>query len=260
MRDAVRFAFVEFTAEFEGVVPYLYQDVKGLVTVAIGNLVDPIQYALPLPFVVRATGLPASRDAIAAEWLRVKNDASLARLGHRAAERITSLRLTDEGIGLVVSRKLEQNDQHLRGRFPEFEDWPACAQLAVHSMAWACGAGFRFPSLETALRVQDWDMAAVECHMNEAGNPGLRPRNLANKTLFLNATRVRDYHLSPDLLEWKDIIGVSDLVTVPALPNADTPIPVVNTAIMENPASQPTIHPTIDTVADFLARDTSGED
>lgn len=228
MRDSVRFAFVDFTAAFEGVVPYLYQDVKGLVTIGIGNLVDPIQYAMPLPFVRRVDGLPAGRDEIAAEWLRVKGDASLARLGHRAAERVTTLRLTDEVVASLVARKLEQNDAHLKGRFPYMEEWPACAQLAVHSMAWACGPAFRFPMLEMALRAEEWEMAAKECHMNEAGNPGLAPRNVANKLLFRNAARVRDYKLDPDLLEWTHVLGVSDAVTVPALDNpASSPSMVV---------------------------------
>ena len=240
MRDVVRSAFVEFTSAFEGVVPWMYQDVKGLVTVAIGNLVDPIQYAMPLPFVDRVTGAPAARDAIAAEWLRVKGDASLARLGHRAAERITRLSLTDDGVASLVARKLDQNDAHLKGRFPYIEEWPACAQLAVHSMAWACGPAFRFPLLEVALRAEDWETASQQCHMDERGNAGLVPRNRANIVLFLNAQRVRDYKLDPDTLEWRALLGVSDAVTVPAL---------------DNPASSPTIHPMPDTVADFLARD-----
>ncbi len=223
MRDSVRAAFVGFTSAFEGVVPWLYQDVKGLVTIAIGNLVDPIQYAMPLPFVDRVTGAPAARDDIAAEWLRVKGDASLARLGHRAAERITRLRLTPEGVEFVVSRKLEQNDQHLRARFPDFEDWPACAQLATHSMAWACGPGFQFPRLVLALRGRAFETAADECHMDETGNAGLRPRNAANKVLYRNAARVWNFKLDPELLDWTDELSVSAAPTVPML-EAEQPI------------------------------------
>ena len=218
MRDSVRSAFVRFTTAYEGCVPWMYQDVKGLVTVAIGNLIDPIQYAAPLPFVDRVTGALAQRDDIMREWMRVKNDASLARLGHRAAERVTNLRLNAAGIEFVVSRKLDQNDQHLRGRFPYFEEWPACSQLGAHSMAWAAGPSFRFPRLEIALRAEDWATAATECHLNEAGNPGLKPRNVANKVLFLNAARVRDFKLDPDLLAWEADLDVSGAPTVPALP------------------------------------------
>lgn len=232
MRDIVAARFVEFTGPMEGVVPWMYQDIKGLVTVAIGNLIDPIQYALPLPF-QKADGSYASRDEIAADWLRVKNDPNLAKWGHRAAERVAQLRLDDQGIELVVSRKLAQNVDHLRRRFREWDEWPACAQLATLSMAWACGPAFQFPMLAAVLNAQDFDEASKHCHINETGNPGLVPRNVRNKRLYRNAARVRDYRLDPDTLTWDVELDVTEAVTVPAL---------------DNPASQPTIAPTTDIV------------
>ncbi len=215
MRDSVRQAFVAFTAPLEGVVAHMYQDVKGLVTVGIGNLIDPIQYALVLPF-VHADGTYATRDEIAAEWLRIKQAPDLARLGHRAAKRIATLSLTDEGIELVVSRKLAQNDAHLRARFPEWEEWPADAQLATLSMAWACGPAFRFPMLEAALKARDFDLAAQECTINEHGNPGIVPRNKANRMLYRNAARVQAYHLDHEALIWP-----ADITAPPTRPVLD---------------------------------------
>ncbi len=202
MKDTVRAAFVRFTAPLEGVVPHLYQDVKGLVTVAIGNLVDPIQYALTLPFVHRTSGRPATRDEIAREWLRVKNDKSLARLGHRAARHATELVLTEEGVNLVVSRKLSQVDHHIAARFPFWEEVPADAQLGVISMAWAAGPAFRFPLFEAALRSRHYVMCARECGLKEDGNPGVAPRNRHNRTLFRNAARVVADGLDPTALYW----------------------------------------------------------
>lgn len=227
VRDSVRRVFVEFSAPLEGCVEWMYQDVKGLVTVGIGNLIDPIQYAMQLPFVDRATGQPAGRDVIAAEWLRIKNDPTLATLGHRAAERVTRLRMTDDGIASLVARKLEQHDRHMLLRWPDMEEWPACAQLAAHSIAWACGPAFAFPRLSEHMRRQDWLAAETECHLNERGNPGLAPRNAANKMLLRNAARVRDYRLDPDLIEWRSLLSVADAPTLSELPN---------------PASYPTIH------------------
>lgn len=226
MRDVVRDAFVRFTGPMEGVVPWMYQDVKGLVTVAIGNLIDPIQYALPLPF-KKADGSFATRDEIAADWLRVKGHPGLATAGHRAAERIAQLRLDDEGVQLVVSRKLAQNADHLRRRFLEWDEWPACAQLATLSMAWACGPAFQFPMLAAVLNAQDFAEAAKQCHINEAGNPGLIPRNKRNKTLYRNAARVRDFKLDPDYLNWDVELDVTENPTQPGI---------------DNPASEPTIH------------------
>ena len=223
MRSAVRERFVEFSRPLEGVVPWMYLDVLGLVTTAIGNLIDPVSTAVGLPFVVRATGAPATPSAISAEWWRVKNDASLARLGHRAAERITSLRLTDDGIAIVVGRRLAEMDRHLADRFASWEDWPACAQLATLSLAWACGPAFRFPLLEAALRSGDYAVAAEHCAIRSEGNPGVKPRNALNSVLYRNAARVRDYHLDPDTIDWTYDLSVSDVPTVPALPDS-TPI------------------------------------
>ncbi len=74
MYPSVQSYFRIFSAPLEGCVPYMYLDVLGLVTVGVGNLVDPITLAqaLPLRFKNRpgiaAPGSPATPDQIAAEW------------------------------------------------------------------------------------------------------------------------------------------------------------------------------------------------
>jgi hypothetical protein len=190
MRASVRAAFVAFTEPLEGKVDHFYQDVRGLITIAIGNLVDPLAYAMVLPMVDRVTGARASRDEIAREWQRVKADASLARLGHRAAAQVTRLKLTEEGIQGLVLSKLDEMDRALLGRFPSWEAQPADGQLLVLSMSWALGPHFRFPKFEEAFRRGDYRACADECKMSEEGNAGVRPRNAANRLLALNAANV----------------------------------------------------------------------
>ena len=200
MKQAVYDIFPSFSERFEGKVPWMYLDVKGLVTIWIGNLIDPVNTIYALPFVNRDTGEMASAQAIANEWLKVKMHPTAAKQGHKVLEFLTLLRLTDEGGAQLMHRKMEQNDLHLRRRFPEFESYPADAQLAIHSMAWACGPAFRFPRLEAAIKARLWLTAASECHMNEAGNPGLVPRNKANKILFSNALVAAEADLDPETL------------------------------------------------------------
>jgi hypothetical protein len=184
MRACVFDNFWPFTSALEGVVPWMYLDVLGLVTVAIGNLIDTPDSALALPFVYKGTTERATRDAILREWSMVKAHKTAARDGHRVLETETSLRLTPDGVRQTVMRRLELNEQILRGWFPEFELWPADAQLAGLSMAWACGANFPgdqkggFPRLRGLLRAADFAGAVRECHMREDGNPGLVPRNV----------------------------------------------------------------------------------
>lgn len=245
MRESVRRVFGTFSAPLEGICPHMYQDVKGLVTTGIGNLIDPIQHALHLPW-KHKNGTLALRAEIAAEWLRVKSDPSAARLGHRRAAEITELRLTADGISELLHRKLTEMDHYLARRFgPAWEDWNACAQLATLSMAWACGPAFRFPILEDALRRRDYENAALNCTISERGNPGVAPRNVRNRILYRNASRVQAYHLDPDLIDWTTALGVAEVDTLPELPNVDSPLPHIgNTPIMaENQASRPTTGP-----------------
>ncbi|HVL61375.1 MAG TPA: hypothetical protein VM430_08205 [Microbacterium sp.] len=242
MRESVRRAFVAFSAPLEGVVAHMYLDVKGLVTTAIGILIDPMSMALGLPF-RRPGGALATRDEIAAEWQRLKADPNAAKMGHRYAARITTLRLDDRGIEDVVATKLEANDALLRQRFPEWESWPADAQLATHSMAWACGPAFRFPRLEAALRARDFAAAANECQMSTAGNPGIVPRNARNRVLYRNAAAVAGSGgtLSPDVLYWP-----ADMETAPVDHDAET-VPDLDAYRAEQPAATVTVLP--DTIA-----------
>lgn len=205
MRSSVRDAFVAFTAPLEGVVPHMYLDVKGLVTVAIGILIDPMGPALDMPF-VRADGSPATRQEIGAEWRKMKSTPALAKLGWQAAAKLASIHLTPEGVKSVVMGKLNNVESFLKQRFPDWEQWPADAQLGVLSVSWAAGPGFHFPHFEAALHAQEWETCAVECHLDEKGNHGLVARNVANKNLFLNAARVKECGYADDLLVWPKIV------------------------------------------------------
>lgn len=210
MKASVRDGFVAFTTPLEGCLPFMYLDVRGLVTTGIGNLIDPVAYALHLPF-LRDDGTPATASEIEAEWRLVKSRSDLKMHGGKAYAILTQLRLSDEGIEALVARKLAQNDQHIAARFSEWESWPADAQMAVHSMAWACGPGFHFPMLEAAIKAQNFTMASLECTINETGNPGLKPRNAANRVLFKNAARVLEDNLDPEVLYWpEDLAKRSD--------------------------------------------------
>jgi hypothetical protein len=188
MRDSVAASFVSFSSPLEGVVSWMYLDVKGLVTTAIGNLIDPVRLAVGIPF-QHPSGRPATGDEIRGEWLSVKNKVALAKQGHRAAEHVTTLRLTDEGVQQVVSRTLATMEAELRCIYFEWDEWPADAQLATLAMAWACGTGFRrsFKRLHTALLARDWAVASQQCQINAKGNPGVVSRSRAMRQLYFLA-------------------------------------------------------------------------
>jgi len=196
MFPSVRSYFRAFNEPFEGAIPYMYLDVKGLVTVGVGNLIDPVELATDLPF--RFKNQPerrASPAQIEAEWHKLKSDPSLATRGHHACAALTELELGNDAIENLINHRLATNEALLKNQeaFHDFEDWPADAQLALLSMAWAMGPdGFRtFPNFRAACQKMDFETAAKESRLDEAGNPGLIPRNQANFTLLSNASIVQ---------------------------------------------------------------------
>lgn len=239
MRASVRAAFIPFTLPLEGALPghfgitWMYPDVKNLVSTGLGNLIDPIGLALNLPF-VHLDGTPATRAEIVVEWTRIKTlppDAqgrTAAQLGHLYAKPHTKLRLTNEGIKALIDRKLAENETVIATIFREWPNWPADAQLATHSMAWACGPGIfsprageaHWPKLTAALHAQDFATAAVECFMPEEKTiGGLRPRNRANRVLFTNASIVLQRQMDLDVLHYPDDLdALANAETQPELP------------------------------------------
>jgi hypothetical protein len=208
VQQIVKDKWQEFSKKFEGYLPYMYLDVKGLVSTGMGNLIDPISLAEPLPW-KKSDGSKASKEEIDAAWNTVKGRQDLKMSGGGAQAGLTNLHLDDDGIQQLIDQKLDLNDKILSSRFPGYQSWPAYAQMAVNSMAWAMGANFKFPKFESAVNalVPDFKTAAIEGHMNADGNPGLVPRNTANAQLWENAQNVLDNNLPHDLLDLSDIIG-----------------------------------------------------
>jgi GH24 family phage-related lysozyme (muramidase) len=191
MYDSVRNGFIGFTTPFEGRINWMYLDIKGLVTIGIGNLIDPVELAVGLPMVHKADAAAATEDEIRAEWQTVKGHTELKQQGARAADAVTSLMLNDADIDTLVLAKLDGMAAALQ-RTPEFsgfESWPADAQLGILSMAWGLGPGFGpgWPKFRAACAAGDWNTASAECRMDETGNPGVIRRNDANQKLFQNA-------------------------------------------------------------------------
>lgn len=213
MYPSVEAAFLGFTRPLEGVVSYMYTDVLGLVTTGIGNLIDSVPMASALPWKVRATDADASPAQIAAEWYAVKDGKIAAWHGPRP------LYLKDDAILALVLGRLQQNEVYLARRWANWSSWPADAQLGAHSCAWAAGAAWRAPHFDLAAAALDFTTIAGppgdanvdpskrgDAWLNDTGNAGLRPRNLANKLLFSNAAEVVKLGLPRDVLCWPNTV------------------------------------------------------
>lgn len=227
MHDSVRDAFYGVNAPWEGVTTWLYLDVLGLVTVGVGNLVDPVEYALGLPF-VHADGRRATREEIRSAWLAVKARKDMAARGGGAFRSLTTIRLTDDGVCQLVAKKLRQNAAHMRLRFVGWDSWPADAQLAVLCLAWAVGPSFRWPMLEAALRSGNFALAALECRISDKGNPGVKPRNEGMQAMLRNAAWVASCGAERSTLYYPRE-AAHETPTLPDLPGPRESSPVLET-------------------------------
>lgn len=250
--------FAAFSEPLEGArIPYMYLDVKGLVTTGTGNLIDPVTAALPLPW--RIDGRPATAREIREDWLALKGEDDrrtregerpLRKLHHKYAAAYTRCRLDDADIVALVAAKLAGNVRHLVGVFPAFAVWPADAQLAVCSMAWAVGPALdrKFPNLTKLARVADWAGCiagiAADGHggswaakIRETNNPGVVPRNKANAVCFANAAAVAAAGARVDALHWPNrfpAFSAAEAPTEPAAPQALAgPVSVADAIVSE---------------------------
>lgn len=190
MKQSVKDIFFSFNQQFEGTVPYMYLDILGKVTVGVGNLIDPISLCLNLPFLHKSDSSIASKNDIIMEWRTVKLNTQLAKQGHLAASKITKLFLTAAAISNLVTSKSIEFETYLKTHaFTNFDQYPADAQLAIMSMAWACGEGLGsiFINFKKSCLNQDWNTAADQCNIRTTNNAGLIPRNKANRKLLLSA-------------------------------------------------------------------------
>ncbi len=212
-------AFHSYSEPLEGRVHSMYCDILGLVTCGVGNLIDPIWHAEQLPWTLE-DGSPADKAQVRADWHKLKDGAVYYSKRHwRFARDATKVRLTDAAIDALVEMRLQSNAKIICKRFPNFPEFPADAQLAILSIAWAVGAGFyhKFPTLARAIDIPYWLGAEASCTIREKGNPGVIPRNKANRLLFRNAEIVRNSRGDVSVLHWPDIAGVTQGVSASTL-------------------------------------------
>lgn len=196
-----------FSAPLEGRVPTMYCDVLGLITTGVGNLVNTLPQVEALHWLL-ADGSPAPLEVVRADWHKLHDNAQYyAKRAWHVYAGTMLCHLDDAGIDALVARQLAANEAILRKRFPAWDSFPADAQLAIMSMAWAVGAGFyqKFTILSAFIDRQDWESCVTSCRIREEGNPGVVPRNAKNRFCFHNAAIVRSENMPPDTLWWPSV-------------------------------------------------------
>lgn len=219
MKQSVIDGFIRFTEPHEGYVPKMYVDVKNYVTTGYGNLIENTAtgqitpQGLSLPWKRDSDGSLASRQEILDAFNTVKNS-GMSQAGGGNQRHLTNIHLDRAAIVELVRQTLEGMAAKLRQYFPNFDNFPADAQLGILSMSWAMGPGFargypKFAAAANAL-VPDFVTMAKESLIPELGSPEDKPegRNAQQIKLFLNAAKVFQTNADPDTLYWPNEVAV----------------------------------------------------
>lgn len=171
---------------FEGRIPWMYLDRKGLVTAGIGNMLPSAQAAIALIWHLRGSGEEATPVEIADDFRRISD--AVANLEAHRYKALTRCELADGEITRLFGRRVDEFCKQLEREFPLFPEWPDQAQLATLDMVYSMGIGKlceKFPHFCAALRSMEWLTAAAHCHRQD-GQPA---RNNAVRDLYLAAAR-----------------------------------------------------------------------
>lgn len=186
--------YVEDIRRHEGCVLWLYCDVRGFVTVGIGNLVRSPDHAASLPF-EHDGEVVATADEKRAAFIAVQ-DAFRPGLAASAYAHLTTIRMPlDYAVSLLESRLEHEFLPGVARVFHDCESWPLSARRAVVDMAYSLGIDglvSGYPKFTGACLAQDWAAAADECHRRRKGEVASDPetwgpRNRWTRQMLLEA-------------------------------------------------------------------------
>jgi GH24 family phage-related lysozyme (muramidase) len=198
-RDQIE-RFVHDIETWEGSVPYLYLDTRGLPTIGVGFLMKTVDDFLRVPLRFKNEGLRIGpRDAtpmeVKHEYHRVtvlgQTTGDVPRHGasfYRAHADLVYLR--QSSIEVITEAKLVST--YIPGivaLLPEFGRYPDGPQRALVDLAWNLGvAGIgKFGNLLSCCKEWDWRGAALESHVHSS-----RPeRNKWREEMFLSAIQAK---------------------------------------------------------------------
>ena len=162
----------------------------------MGTLLMDVNAARKLQWYIKGTRTAASSKEIEESFNKVKiRYKDLKEKGEKLTDAslyksTTNIRLTQEGIDQATIKKLDGFDLLWKASLPQWDSFPADAQLALLSIAWAMGVPAtirqRMKALYEAVVSRDFTKAAEESHFT--GTSSKREwKNQAYEFMFLNA-------------------------------------------------------------------------
>ncbi len=200
MWPSVRQAFGQFKVGTEGKFKYMYCDVNGYVTTAVGNLLKNADEAKKLKWHLKDTMDAASPSQIEEGFDAVRQRYQDLKLkGERLTDaskyrHTTHLRLTDAELMRIVFDKLDRFDAAWKSAIgSEWATFPADAQLAILGISWKMGVPLKVKqekrALYDAIAKRDFAKAAQESAFS-GSSARRRWKNQAIEWMFVNAGTV----------------------------------------------------------------------
>ncbi len=206
MHPSVIAGWRQFNEPNEGWLNFMYTDDEapsdafpsGIVTVGMGNALESVEAAQALPF-VNPDGSPADGATIAAQYEAVRTGPRDSSVN---AGPLTTIRLPDAAVQALVEKALAADEAELRRYFPGWDEFPADAQMAVLSKAWAMGPGFAagFPQFTADMNAGRFSPAGVTD--GKYRGVGTQRRQAQEAQCLQNAQTVVDEDLVRYVLYW----------------------------------------------------------
>ena len=149
---------------YEGNIPHMYLDSKGLVTVGVGHLLKTVQDAQKLNF------LSADNKKATAAMIKEDFDAVMKRPKNQEAndyKPYTKLHLDAKDILLLLELHINKFYLQLKTNYNGFDLFPVEVKLALFDMGFNIGTfglKTKFPTFNAAISKKDWATAARESH------------------------------------------------------------------------------------------------
>ncbi|HTW47412.1 MAG TPA: hypothetical protein VMD92_05660 [Acidobacteriaceae bacterium] len=151
---------------FEGVIPWMYLDTRGFVTVGVGEMLASASRAQALPF-IDSNANPVTSDVILAEYNRVV--ALPQGQGAGAYRADGSPTLSAASISSLLMAHVQYFDGQLSAKFANYAAFPDPAKLGLLDMIYNLGPQGLFvgyPTFMGDVNNENWAGAAGQCYRN----------------------------------------------------------------------------------------------
>jgi GH24 family phage-related lysozyme (muramidase) len=171
----------DFITRFEGVIPHMYLDTNGYVTVGVGNMIPDERAARRLHMRDRANHADATQDELVHEYRTIGG----MKRGLRASAYMTScnLEMTNDEIRRLFDRRVSEFEMQLRAVYYNYDACPELCRLALLDLCFNLGAGAldrKWPCLKEAVQTMNWNEAAKQSFRPQSSTA----RNVAIAELF----------------------------------------------------------------------------